>query len=294
MAETANTLKPTLQRVWRLPAVLNFTLGGLGSGMYLIGTFWSYLDNLSTVTSYFYKINAPLLVLLGLFMVALEAGRPSRAWYLIRNWKKSWMSRETLAAIIFVISCFLEVIFPVYLFSLIGVTSGFIFLLSQGMIIYKSRGLPAWNNWVTVALFIVSGFYAGSGLLLSYSIFTDNPYLHFSYATLGFLIFGMILWPVYLNYSEDSQFRLATKKLRKVKQRMLIQVLGHALPGIVIANYIILQPKNLTELTSYLAELAGVVTVFTAFGIRYSIIMKAGFYRQIALYRKKKLLKLPQ
>ncbi|WP_138429436.1 DmsC/YnfH family molybdoenzyme membrane anchor subunit [Fodinibius saliphilus] len=289
MREIANTLQPIHQNVWRLPAVLNFTLGGVGSGIYLVGTFLSCFQEFSTSTNLFYIVSAPLLIILGLFAVSQEAGRPSRAIYLMRNWKQSWMSRETLAAAIFIPSCFLEVIFSSIFFSLVGFISGLIFLISQGMIMYKSRGLPAWNIWLTPVLFVVSGFVAGSGLLLCFLTFSGNTSPYLAFTTLGFLLLDIILWYAYVNYTQDPAFRLATRHLRKAKYRFTIPIVGHALPALVIVVEIyrmLFHPEFLTGITSYLAAFAALIPMYTAYKIRYGIVIKAGFYRKITLYRK--------
>jgi len=280
------TLKPAVQKVWRMPAVLNFTLGGMGSSLYIIGTFLNYIDDLNTGSVLFYKICSPILVVLGLYAVSKEAGRPSRARYLLRNVRRSWMSRETLAAYVFILSCFLDALFSTFLFSLLGLISGFAFLLSQAMIIYKARGLPAWNVGIIVPLFIISGIFSGSGIFMAVSVFFELTSHYLPLITLILLGISFFLWIGYLNHSDDSEFQFATQQLRKNKSNMLRR---HALPVVLIAIFIITQEMNFipfADFESYLLLLAGLMAVGAEFGIRKSIITQAGYYRQVTLYKK--------
>lgn len=102
--------------------------------------------------------------LLGLPLSALHLGRPLLAHTAMKNWRKSWLSREALALGIFagfgiatVGFYFLEM--PILrTISMIGaVLSGVFGIYSQSMI-YRIKARPSWDRVSTTKRFIGSGY----------------------------------------------------------------------------------------------------------------------------------------
>src|SRR5436309_7836344 len=105
-ADTAVNLlliKRNQQNVWTGRAVINFALGGTGAALYVLSG-WLRFYNYSS-SAPITRITLPLIsiafVACGLLAVASETGRPLRARYLLTNIRRSWMARESLAAMIF-------------------------------------------------------------------------------------------------------------------------------------------------------------------------------------------------
>src|SRR5574341_607336 len=108
-------IKPQLQKVWKWPAATNFTTGGIGAGFYLVGLVlglprdqdWlaPFLAGqawlLPAVWAALFKLVGPAFVGAGFIALTTEAGRPQRGINLFRHLRRSWMSRETLAFVIF-------------------------------------------------------------------------------------------------------------------------------------------------------------------------------------------------
>jgi len=102
--------------------------------------------------------------LIGLPLSALHLGRPLLAHTAMKNWRKSWLSREALALGIFanfgigsVIFYFLEM--PIFnAISIIGaVISGVYGIYAQSMI-YRIKARPSWDRVSTTKRFIASGY----------------------------------------------------------------------------------------------------------------------------------------
>ncbi|HET7806399.1 MAG TPA: DmsC/YnfH family molybdoenzyme membrane anchor subunit [Pseudolabrys sp.] len=156
-------VEPLRQQHWDWKAAGNFICGGMGSGLFLF----------TALASLRYPELAPLglialgLVGLGLFLVLLKIGRPSRSIYVLRQPRRSWMAREAWIAAVF---------FPLAglaLWSqrpaLLAAASAIavLFLCSQAMILKEAKGIPAWRTFWIVPLVIVTGLAEGSGLFLA-------------------------------------------------------------------------------------------------------------------------------
>ena len=156
------------QEAWHWPAVINFTLGGAGAGLYIVA---------SIVGNPTHRGLAAMLVVAGFAVVALEAGRPLRAHHLWRNLRQSWMSREVLAAMIFISVSLLDSYRPSAVLATVSAASATALLLCHGFILYRARALPAWNVPIMPVLFITSGLAAGAGaalLVVQYKVLSSE------------------------------------------------------------------------------------------------------------------------
>ena len=75
------------QKVWGWPGVVNFTLGGMASGFYLLSSLLMVLQDgmLGLSQPAGFKLVAPALIGLGFLALTTEAGHPLRARYLFRS-----------------------------------------------------------------------------------------------------------------------------------------------------------------------------------------------------------------
>jgi len=102
--------------------------------------------------------------LLGLPLSALHLGRPLLAHTAMKNWRKSWLSREALALGIFagfgiatVGFYFLEIPILTLISMIGGVISGVYGIYAQSMI-YRIKARPSWDRSSTTKRFISSGY----------------------------------------------------------------------------------------------------------------------------------------
>jgi len=193
------------QKTWGHLALGNFTLGGAGGGLYVF---------LIPLALYGASVNTTLLSLLsialvvaGLLCVMAEAGRPTRAFNVIRNIKSSWMTREAHAASLFVLFAFLDgLIMPNLIFKAIAWTSALAYVVSQSFMLAAAKKIPAWNTPATPPLFIALSLAAGTGIA-SITTPTNEILNWLSIATaLLVLIIGAsyIAWPGATIYFKQS------------------------------------------------------------------------------------------
>ncbi|MCK4605171.1 MAG: polysulfide reductase NrfD, partial [Deltaproteobacteria bacterium] len=168
-------ISPMKQRVWHWPAVANFFLGGMAGGLYLIQSVLTHFVDMAKGNSLFVKFTlvASALILLGLLLVGLESGRPMRGLYVFREPRRSWMSREAWAAVVFVPAAILNCIIPNPVVLSLAIFAAFFFMVSQGLIVYSARGVTAWNVPIIPLFFISSGLATGSGLFLLLTTVAD-------------------------------------------------------------------------------------------------------------------------
>ena len=102
--------------------------------------------------------------LLGLPLSALHLGRPLLAHTAMKNWRKSWLSREALALGIFAgfgigvtISYFFDISFLKVILSIGAVAAGIYGIYAQSMI-YRIKARPSWDRVSTTKRFIGSGY----------------------------------------------------------------------------------------------------------------------------------------
>lgn len=272
-------VKPRKQDVWKWPAVANFVCGGTGAGLYVLGVLFSQSGIL---VSSLFELAAPALVLLGLSLLALEAGRPLRARFLHKHARRSWMSREAIAAGAFV--CFAAAGFFLSLPGLkiaAAVIASF-FILSQGFIVYRSVGIGSWNSKVMPFLFLGSGFASGFALLtLFVRDFGNGRFLSGIGITL--LTMSLITWLAYLFIPQPDSER-AMRVLRKPKRIALSVGIGHLLPAglFLIAATITSEPSQLFAPVIFAA---GFCTIIGNIIMKWQIIITGGYFRAIKLGR---------
>jgi DMSO reductase anchor subunit len=101
---------------------------------------------------------------LGLTVSFLHLGAPKNAWRVFFNLKKSWLSREILAALLFMVSWAITILIiqqprsnEISKIIMFGVTSlaglGLVFAMSE---VYRLRMVPAWNTCRTKATFLLT------------------------------------------------------------------------------------------------------------------------------------------
>lgn len=184
------------QNHWQWQAVLNFFLGGTGAGLYIIG-FFSPINTAweeSIISASHIRIISPALVLAGMLAVATEAGRPSRGMLLFANISRSWMSREIMFALIFIVFSFLGFLIKSSLLSFATAVAAALFVISQAMILYCSSAVPSWNQRILPLFFISSALLNGFGLFLLLSVMNlYNPASHAFYPLkISIVIYGII------------------------------------------------------------------------------------------------------
>jgi DMSO reductase anchor subunit len=295
-------IAPQKQRVWKLPAVVNFSCGGLGTGFYLLGLLLietpsnDWLQVL--VQTAVFKLLGPALVGLGFLALTTEAGRPRRGVNLFRHLSRSWMSREALAAAIFIPFAGLDWLFPHPALRAIAAAAAFALMLCQGFIVYRARGVTAWNTPLMPFLFVTSGLAAGSGLALVVLALFNASSPQGVHSTLPLppvgltaAILNTVVWVVYLR-TPDKDLQKATEALRRPKALIQDMGVGHLLPIVLLGITLLGNASGAPQL--FLAVTSGLALISGGASQKFGIIIEAGYLRGIALPIPRRLAALEQ
>jgi formate-dependent nitrite reductase membrane component NrfD len=279
----------TRQNNWGCPAVLNFILGGAGAGGFI---FHNLILNLSESNAMaesnarlFIDLSMPMLVLLGFSALGLEAGKPLRSRYLVYGFRNSWMSRETLAFILFMVTAITTAVSQNIFFQRIAILSALTLLITQGFILYKSRGIAAWNTAMIPALFLSSGLTSGAGLnMILWTAIGISPTISGLIAVIFLALTNVAFWLLYLFWSEDLEFSKAIHRLQRIPSLAAMLGLGHFLPVLLVAFFlmVIRTGPTLEGNTLYIGA-SGILLVTSTFWQKFWIISSSGYQREIRL-----------
>jgi len=271
----SNLILPQQQKIWGRLAVVNFTFGSAGAAFYLISVLLQILtpDSFNLSLSVL-RLVAPSCVGFGLLAVAVEAGRPLRARFLMGNLRKSWMARETLGAIVFI---------PLSLVSAPGLISlaagaGMFFILAQAFIIYRSRAIPAWNVPMLPASFVCSALTAGCGLLFMFAQSVNIAVLLLVSVCVSA---DLVCWALYLYWPASDLVEAATESQRKPRALLSIVVLGRVLPMLLLL--LVLPEANTTTASHYALNIIGLALFAGSYAQRTAIIRRCGYLSPIRL-----------
>lgn len=255
------------QRAWGWTAAANFILVGAGTGFYLFSFFAAFLEEgpFAVSKQVPYGLCALVLVFMGFLALAAKDGHPSRGFYLFRNLRQAWLSRETFFWTVFVSVAILDWLIPNAVFRIISLGAALALMISQGAILYQIRAITGWNVLVMPVLFISSGFVSGGGVVLFIGGSTRSP-LALSTIIIGMaaLSANLAIWILYLYGYRNDAFREATEKLRRSRSLIITVGLGHILPLALLCslawrNSFEAKPPFLAETVSGLAILLGVI-----------------------------------
>jgi formate-dependent nitrite reductase membrane component NrfD len=274
-------VRPMKQGVWKWPAAANFFLGGLATGYYLLSLLAVIvLAGVGGASERsVFKLLAPALAGLGFWVLTLEAGRPWRSRFLLRHLGRSWMSRETLAGIIFIIAAIFDWYVSHPLLWGLAAAAALGLLISQGYLIYRARAVTAWNVPLMPVIFLTSGFATGVGLILfiSPALLTITG----SLLVVGLVWIGLDLgvWILYLFASREPAFQAATATLRRPVWMGCVVGIGRLVPLVLLVISFIpgFEPHQ------SLAILAGLTLIIGGLAQKAGIILGAGYLRAIVL-----------
>ena len=220
------------QRVWRMPAVLNFTLGGFGAGFYTAAVLASGLDASPAVALAAWL--GPALVFAGFGAVALEAGRPLRGARVLVRVRSSWMSRELLLGGVFALLALSEWIAPAPLLRAFALLAALALGAAQGFILRRAKAIAAWDVPVMPVLFVVGALVSGAGLLLAVMpALGEAPSSALLTGALAVIVLGVVTWLAYVTWSPAPSFAQPTAPLR-AQPGVALGLVGYLLPAIVL------------------------------------------------------------
>jgi formate-dependent nitrite reductase membrane component NrfD len=217
------------QVLWGWPAVMNFALGGLGAGWYVVAVLAAGFERSPGVTAASWV--APVLVLAGFAAVAAEAGRPLRGLRVLTRLRTSWMSRELLVGIVFVLLVAADLAFPLRLHRAQAVVAAVLLALAQGFIVRRARGVTAWDVPIMPLLFLLSALLSGAGAyLLEETVARRPPPPGLVGGVLAVLVVAFAAWARYLVWTSEDSYARAVAPLRTGRPALIIDGAGYGLP----------------------------------------------------------------
>jgi DMSO reductase anchor subunit len=142
----------------------------------------------------------PALAALAVAGSLLHLGRPLRAWRATANLRRSWLSREVLAAGLFWVAVAAVPLVPGRergpLLAVAAVGGGLLLLAMVRT--YRMRTVPAWDSWATGALFLQSALASG-GAVTAFTLSLRSPHAHAGLAVTGAALVSaaaLVLGPV--------------------------------------------------------------------------------------------------
>jgi DMSO reductase anchor subunit len=265
------------QRLWGWQAVANFTLGGVGAGLYGTAVIVAGFERGPAVVLASWL--APLLVLAGFAAVAGEAGRPLRGPRVLWKVRTSWMSRELWIGGVFVLLVAADFAFPLRLHRAQALAAAVLLALAQGMILRRSRGIAAWDAAVMPWLFLLSAAVSGAGAYMLLEVLAGRTVPPAVLAA-GILLVILTFWAgrAYVSTPAGHAFREATASLRDGAAGRLAAGLGGALPLGALAVALASPPAAATA-----AALAGLAMVAGQAYVKTELIVRAGLLRPITV-----------
>lgn len=264
------------QRLWGWQAVVNFTLGGVGAGLYGTAVLAAGFERTPAVALASWL--APLLVLAGFAAVAGEAGRPLRGPRVLWKVRTSWMSRELWIGGAFALLAAADIAFPLRLHRAQALAAAILLALAQGMILRRSRGIAAWDAPLMPWLFLFSAAVSGSGAYMLLEVLADRTVPpRVIEASLVLLVAALGLDRAYVFTSAGQAFRDATASLRDGRAGRIGVGVGTVLPLGALAVALAV-PHAASA-----AALAGLAMVAGQAHFKQELIVGAGLLRPITV-----------
>ncbi|MBI5720547.1 MAG: dimethyl sulfoxide reductase anchor subunit [Burkholderiales bacterium] len=152
--------QPWLQQHWDARAALNFMAGGAGSGLVVAAA-------VAAAPPWLAALGA-LAVAAGLLAVWAEIGRPLRALNVLRHARRSWMTREALAAIVLLaaVAAWVSTGQPSMPHAAFAALAAVAFIVCQARILNAAKGIPAWREPLLAPLILATALAEGAGAAL--------------------------------------------------------------------------------------------------------------------------------
>jgi DMSO reductase anchor subunit len=265
------------QRLWGWPAVVNFSAGGLGAGLYVVSALAAGAEGTPGL-----RVAAwlgPALVAVGFAAVAVEAGRPWRGPRVLVRLGSSWMSRELALGGLFGGLALAEFVWPSAGQRLLALLAALGFAAAQGLILRRARAVAAWAVGIMPLLFLVSALLSGAALSALVAVGLGLPP---SRALLGglmtLLVVGAVAWLAYLGWSDDPAFAQAVQPLRTGRGATLLVGVGYLAPFGLVALAL-----AWPALAAGAAALAATLVLAGQVRTKSALILEAGLLRPVTL-----------
>jgi phenylacetyl-CoA:acceptor oxidoreductase subunit 2 len=249
--------RPWQQTNWDWRAAGNFMFGGTGAGLVVAAALALPAPRPAILL-------ALLLIAGGLGAVWLEIGRKLRAIHVFFNPQTSWMTRESLVAVVLFGFGISYLVFGESWLQHAAALAALAFVYCQARILRAAKGIPAWRAREVVPLVLTTALAEGAGLAL---LFEPGPLVLalFAIAVIG----RATAWPGYRTALRQPGSRAALE----FAGRALIWIGTIAPLALVLGAYFLPQA----------AALAGIAAVFAGWWLKFVLVTRAAFNQGFAL-----------
>jgi len=266
--------------IWGWPAAVNFILGGTAAGFYLFGLLdmiW-FQPGVQAAPWLRHNLLGPFLAAAGFLIVGMEAGRPSRGIYLLHHLKRSWMSREVLAGILFIFFPLADWIFPAPILKAAAAVSAAGLLFCQGLMVYKAPAIVAWSRSVTPVHSMIAGLAMGFGLYLVWTAAISRTTISLNLLLLGMvcLAVSLALWCQIVRPKTDPIEDRAAAYFRNALSMTLTMGFGQMVPLLMVIAMAVMNGVGLyAAAVRWVALLAGLCIIFGGALQKTALILQA-------------------
>ena len=271
------------QKSWGLTAVVNFWLGGMATGAYIIAAIVH--SGGKVVLSGSFQLLMLLLVGIGFFFLALHVGKPGRARFAARHLRSSWMARETAAGLLFFVFVGWNIFLTSTAAGWLATIAAFFFLISQSFILYRGKGIVAWDVAAVPILFTLSSFSSGIGLLLVIApVWTVDTMQTLVITGIMLIVVNAAIW-LHYTYKTPLSYAQALLPLRRPRALLLVLGGGMIVPFVLFLSMIFF-PSTDTVVGGWMRTqevIAGLSLIAGAFFEKFFVVIKAGWQKPVLL-----------
>jgi phenylacetyl-CoA:acceptor oxidoreductase subunit 1 len=279
-SDPENPLVGARQTFWDGRAAMNFTMGGMASGLAVMAYLGHLLGGLGAGMLVAMYVTAAALMAVGLFFVFLEIGRKLRFLHVLKRPQSSWMTRETYIVMLFYPAVAADLIWPQPALHLLAALAAAGFLLCQAKILHAAKGIPAWRAPLIPWMLGATGLFEGSGLLaIAAAIFPEQPgsWSDLALAGLSLALINGGLWHAYRRTAKAHGIGpLARSCLAAITPAL--HATGHALPAVLFGAALVAGAGGPVTLAT-----AGVASVAGGILWKFTVITRACHQQGYAL-----------
>jgi phenylacetyl-CoA:acceptor oxidoreductase subunit 2 len=281
MADPANPLVGRLQPFWDLRAAMNFTLGGLGSGLAASGFAAWLATGFRTSLLLGIFVVAGLLMATGLLSVFLEIGRKLRFWRALRRGATSWMTREVYVVGAFYPLLAADLLRPSPVLHGAVALAALAFLYCQARILHAAKGIPAWRVPRMPLMLVATGLAEGAGLALAIvALWKGGAGAVTLLAALGLVLAlaNAALWQAYRRGAKANGLGVPA---RRVIARLTpwLHGLGHIFPALCFAAGFAMPAPAAAALGTF----GGLAAMLGGALWKVALITRAAYYQDYAV-----------
>ena len=266
LSDPGNALAGKRQTFWDYRAAMNFTLGGMSSGLMVLA--WlAHVGGLLTADALVaIYLAAGIGMAVGLFFVFLEIARKLRFIYVLLRPQTSWMTRETYAVAVLYPALLADLVWPNEVLHALIALAAAAFLYCQARILPAGQGIPAWRHPLMLWMLLASGLLEGAGLLVLAALILPGAEGALPVAAGAGAILALLngaLWRAYRHSARSHGVGpLARTELERGKRSL--HLLAHIAPavGFIAVLLLTLMPLVLAALAGIAAAGGGAIWKF--------------------------------